>query len=300
MNAPMKRPDFFILGAPKCGTTSLDAWLGAHPRIFTAPKEPDYFNRDPGDMNNLRQYESLFAAANDAHLAVGETSPKYLRHPHAVGNILRYNDAAKFIVMVRNPADMAMSWHAQQLRNDNEDVRDFETAWNLQYQRRAGDAMPRLCYDAANLLYGDVCALGKQLARVYEQAARERVHVVVFDDVVADPGRVYRAVLKFLQTPDDGRAVFDAHNPGRLPRFRYLNRKLSDAHAKLAQVKTAFGIRRSFNGGALLQRLKRLNSRADSRPPLRPEFRRALADYFADEVRLLESLLSRDLSHWRR
>jgi len=296
------KPNFFILGAPKCGTTSLDAWLAAHPRIFTAPKEPDYFNRDPAavDATSLRQYEALFAAAGDAHIAVGETSPKYLRHPHALANILRYNAAAKCIVLVRNPADMAMSWHAQQLMNDNEDVRDFETAWNLQDARRAGESIPRLCYAPANLRYADVCALGAQLKRVHNSVPAARVHVVVFDDLRAAPACVYRAVLKFLGAPDDGRAVFDLHNPGRLPRFRYVNRKLADAHAKLAQVKTALGIRRAFNTGALVERLRRLNRRTDSRAPLRPEFRRALVEHFADEVRQLEELLGRDLSRWRR
>lgn len=300
----MKRPDFFIIGAPKCGTTSMDAWLGAHPRIFTAPKEPDYFNRDPDavDAKSLQQYESLFAAATDAHIAVGETSPKYLRHPHAVDNIRAYNASAKFIVMVRNPVDMAASWHAQQLRNDNENVRDFEVAWNLQDKRRAGDAVPRLCYDRANLLYGDVCALGKQVARVYERVPAERVHVVVFDELQDDPATVYRAVLRFLQVPDDERPAhaFAAHNPGRLPRFRYLNRALSDAQVRLARVKTALGIDKSFNTGALVNLLKRLNTRVDSRPPMRPEFRRALNDYFADEVRQLATLIDRDLSHWLR
>jgi len=299
----MKRPNFFIIGAPKCGTTSLDAWLAAHPRIFTAPKELDYFNRAPdAAAAGLPQYESSFATATDAHIAVGETSPKYLRHPHAVGNIRAYNDAAKFIVMVRNPVDMAASWHAQQLRNDNENVRDFETAWRLQDARRAGDAIPRLCYDRANLLYGDVCALGKQLARVYEIVAAERVHVVVFDELRDDPARAYRAVLRFLQVPDDEMPAnnFAAHNAGRLPRFRYLNRALSDAHARLGRAKTALGIARPFNTGALVKRLKQLNTRADSRPSLRPDFRRQLVDYFASDVRQLETLIGRDLSHWMR
>lgn len=296
----MRRPTFFILGAPKCGTTSLDAWLAAHPRIFTAPKEPDFFNAGPGDVKNLKQYESLFADATDAHVAVGETSPKYLRHPHALDNILAYNNAAKFIVMVRNPVDMAASWHAQQLFNDNENMRDFEAAWNLQAQRRAGDAIPRLCYAPANLLYADVCALGRQLKRVYERAPGGRVHVVVFDDLVADPGRVYRAALQFLDAPDDGRAVFDAHNPGRAPRLRYVNRMAREAHARLANAKNALGIRKSFNSGALVERLSRWNARVESGRPMRPAFRRELNDYFADDVRLLAELIGRDLSHWNR
>lgn len=297
----MRRPNFFVLGAPKCGTTSLDAWLAAHPRIFTAPKEPDYFiNDNAGDMNNLTQYESLFAAATDAHIAIGETSPKYLRHPHALANILRYNNAAKFIVMVRNPVDMAASWHAQQLLNDNENTRDFETAWNLQERRRAGDAIPRLCYAPANLLYADVCALGEQLKRVYERVPAERVHVILFDDLAADPAAVYRAALAFLGAPDDGRAAFESHNRGRLPRLRYVNRIAREAHARLAKAKNALGIRRAFNAGALVKRLSRLNTQDEFRAPMRPEFRRALNDYFADDVRLLAALSGRDLSHWMR
>jgi len=295
-----QKPGFFILGAPKCGTTSLAAWLKLHPRIFTAPKEPNYFNTRGFGMTSASQYQALFAGSTDRHLAVGEASPKYLRCPDAVASILRYNHRARFIVMVRNPVDMAASFHWHQIRNENENVRDFEAAWNLQDKRRAGAAIPRLCYDSDNLLYGDVCRLGGQLARVYEQARPERVHVVVFDDLKRDPAGVYGAVLKFLQVPEHRPAEFDVHNLGRVPRVHYLNRMTDDALRRLGRAKTALGIRRAFNTGVFVNRLKRLNRRADSRAPLRPEFRRALVEHFADEVRQLEELLGRDLSRWRR
>ncbi|MDD9857119.1 MAG: sulfotransferase [Gammaproteobacteria bacterium] len=295
-----KKPNFFIIGAPKCGTTSLDAWLKSHPRIFTAVKEPNYFNTRGFGMTSASKYEALFAGATDRHLAIGEASPKYLRCPDAVANILRYNRQARFIVMVRNPVDMAASFHWQQIREENENMRDFETAWNLQDKRRAGAAIPRMCYDRANLLYGDVCSLGGQLARVYEQARPERVHVVVFDDLKRDPAGVYRSVLKFLRVSDDHMAVFDVHNPGRVPRVPCLNRMMDDALGRLARVKAALGIRRRFNSSAWVMPLKRFNTRIAPHPPLTPDFRRALVDYFADDVRLLESLIGRDLSHWSR
>lgn len=292
-----KKPDFFILGAPKCGTTSLDAWLKSHPRIFTPAKEPNYFNTKGFGMTSLSQYEALFAGATDRHLAVGETSPKYLRCPDAVANILRYNPRARFIVMVRNPVDMAYSWHAQQLRNDNENMRDFEAAWNLQDERRAGRRIPRFCYDAANLLYGEVCSLGGQLQRVYEQVPAGRVHVVVFDDLKADAAGVYRSVLRFLRVPEDHRPVFEAHNPARVPRLRYLNRILVDAPLRL---KTALGIRGSFNFYKWISKLRQLNTRIDHRPPLPQRLRHSLAEYFHDDVQLLGRLTGRDLSHWNR
>ncbi len=98
------RPNFFILGAPKCGTTSIAAWLGQHPAIFIpAMKEPNFFNTDINQppiygVETLDEYEALFAPATTAHHAIGEASVFYLTSAVAVANILRYQPAARFIV----------------------------------------------------------------------------------------------------------------------------------------------------------------------------------------------------------
>src|SRR5262245_35065298 len=85
----MKKPTFFIIGAPKCGTTSLAAWLADHPDIFMSPtKEPHYFNTDHKRyLNSLAGYEQLFEDATDRHSAVGEASVWYLYSANAVENI---------------------------------------------------------------------------------------------------------------------------------------------------------------------------------------------------------------------
>jgi hypothetical protein len=76
----VKTPNFFILGAPKCGTTSLAAWLAAHPAVYMSPlKEPAYFAADlKVDRPGPQEYRALFSAAGDIHLAVGEASTCYL------------------------------------------------------------------------------------------------------------------------------------------------------------------------------------------------------------------------------
>jgi len=86
----MKKPNFFILGAPKCGTTSLAMWLSEHPNIFMCPiKEPHYFNTDGLQrIKTLEQYESLFTDAKPEHVAVGEASTHYLYSKEAVPRIL--------------------------------------------------------------------------------------------------------------------------------------------------------------------------------------------------------------------
>jgi len=294
----MKRPNFFILGAPKCGTTSLDAWLSTHPGIFTAVKELHHFNTDHNYRlsADVANYESMFAAANESHVAVGEASVRYLHSRDAVANILRYNAAAKFIVMVRNPAEMVHAWHGQLVFNGEEDVTDFERAWNLQNARRGGESLPCGCIDVSALLYGEFCSVGAQLNRVYESAPRARVHVVLFDDLRDDPAGVYRAVLKFLDAPAEHTPPggFVAHNRAKVR--RRLLRQARHALQPLAKLKTALGIRKPFG---ISKRIEKYEGRAQPRAPLRPEFARALVEYFADDVRLLENLTGRDLSHWR-
>jgi hypothetical protein len=89
---PLRKPTFFIIGAPKCGTTSLAAWLGTHPDAFMSPtKEPDFFNTDDRQgVTSLSEYEELFREARNNHIAVGEASVWYLSSSHAVHNILDY------------------------------------------------------------------------------------------------------------------------------------------------------------------------------------------------------------------
>lgn len=128
------RPNFFIIGAPKCGTTSLDNWLGAHPAVFLSPmKEPHYLSTDLANrsVTNAAQYEKLFQNVSDVHIAVGEASTWYLYSINAVSNIeLAYPDA-RYIVITRNPVDMAHSLYHHNLRVLREDRATFEEAWSL-------------------------------------------------------------------------------------------------------------------------------------------------------------------------
>ena len=113
----MRKPNFFIVGGPKCGTTSLWSWLRTHPDIFMSHlKEPNFFNSDDNlGISGLTEYEALFRDARVSHTAVGEASVWYLSSPVAVQNILRFEPEARFIVLLRNPIEMAVAMHSQML-----------------------------------------------------------------------------------------------------------------------------------------------------------------------------------------
>jgi hypothetical protein len=294
----VRKPNLFLVGGPKCGTTSLHEYLAAHPQIFMCtPKEPCYFDKDlpwPDSPRSETEYMRLFEPANGGHLIVGEASTNYLYSQVAVRNILRFNPEARFIAMVRNPIDMAMSLHSYSLQELTEDVEDFEAAWRLQDERRQGRRLPTVNYQPDFVLYGPFCRLGEQLQRLYGQVERSRVHVVVFDDLCADAAGVYRGTMAFLGLQDDGRKVYPTRNVTGVPRFKAVHRLL----ASLLALRQSLPLPRL--GLDVFSRLKRLNVAAGARKGISADFRRELSEYFRSDVELLSALIERDLTSWLR
>lgn len=294
----MKKPNFFIIGAPKCGTTSMAAWLYEHPNIYMSPvKEPNFFNTDDNwtVVSSLRQYEALFRDAQEHHLAVGEASVWYLFSQTAVPNILQYSPTSRFIVMIRNPIDMAYSLHQQELYSGNEHIRDFAKAWELQSMRLKGREVSKFCVELKRLLYGPACKLGEQLERLYRLVPKERVLVIVLDDVKEDPRREYLKVLNFLNVPDDGRQNFPRYNPAKTYRSWWLGRIIGLSGRMVGRIKRTFRVQK---GVGVLNFINRVNTIRAPRPPLSKEMRAKLAAYFAEDIRLLSRLLDRDFSAW--
>jgi hypothetical protein len=147
----MKIPNFFIIGAPKCGTTSMSEYLRSHPNIyFSTPKEPYYFCRDiikplPHSVQTEGQYLTLFAKADKCHQAIGEGSVYYLYSNEAVQKIRSFNPEARLIVMVRDPIDMLHSLFHQNIVNGTENAPDFPTAWKWQEDRLRGEKLRIFC-----------------------------------------------------------------------------------------------------------------------------------------------------------
>jgi hypothetical protein len=289
----MKPPNFFIIGAPKCGTTSLAAWLAEHPSIFMSPaKEPHFFNTDDKRSTTSRaSYEALFRDARADHIAVGEASVWYLYSAEAVRNIKAYAPDAKFIVMLRNPIDMAPALHEELIFTGFEDVEDFAVAWDLQDARKQGRRIPKLCWEPRRLLYGEACRLGTQVDRLLTQIEPERLLTIFLDDVQDDVRKQYLRILDFLQVPDDGRLTFPNHNPAKERRWPLLPRVAVAA----VELKRKLGIERGLGIWRHIDAANRVNR---ERSPLRRETRERLVGYFGAEIALLAKLLRRDLRHW--
>lgn len=288
------KPNFFILGAPKCGTTSLAEWLGGHPSIFVCnPKEPKFFNTDwtlPNRPHSVAEYEQLFIEAKE-YSAIGEATTGYLSSQVAVSKILNYNPGAKFLVCLRDPIEMLASLHAQRLKEGVETEDDLFVAWEKQSSRVIGKQIPATCTDQKTLLYGPICSLGEQVERLLRQVNRDQVCFVLLEDLKRNPLNEYQRILKFLSLKDDGRTIFPVKNVGQLPRILWVaqsSRALGRLKKRLG-IYQNFGIQRWFNSQNEVPRNKNNIS---------PEFHAVLIDYFKDDVMKLSEFLEKDLSHW--
>ncbi len=222
----MKTPNFFIVGAPKCGTTAMYEYLAAHSDIYMPTfKEPHFFAEDMPErrqITSMDRYESLFPHTSQQYRRQGEASVFYLFSDVALRRIREFNPDAQLIIMLRNPVDMALSLHNQFLFTGREDVPEFARAWQLQDKRKGGVAVPAGCDDPQLLQYREVVALGSQVERALKIFPREQIHVVFFDDFVQDTRGEYEKLLKFLDVPSDGRTEFRKINPRKASRMRWL------------------------------------------------------------------------------
>ena len=288
-----KFPNFFILGAPKCGTTSLAAWLADNPSVFIPKiKEPHFFNTDDKQgVRSFAEYLELFATVSERHLAIGEASVWYLSSAVAVRNIVERQPGARFVVAIRNPIEMAPSLHSEMVVSGHESVRDFRSAWDLQDLRRAGKRRPAQSWAARRLLYGDVCALGSQLKRLKTLVSARQIHVVVLDDLIENPRREYLKLLDFLGATDDGRVDFPIYNSRKSLKWPQATRALFVA----AQIKNKLGVDLKLDLWRRLSDRNVTNAQAASLPQ---ETFELLSRYFADEIALLERELGRNLQYW--
>jgi len=313
---PAPFPDFFIPGAPRCGTTALSSWLSEHPQIcFSKPKETFYFSSPtwrPEDEKRWQQeYPRFFRHWTPEHRLVGEGSVGYLYDSDAQSRILKIRPDARFIVMVRNPLEMVPSLHQKMLFLLEEDEPDFERAWRLQERRRARVRLPPLATDPRLLLYADAGRLGSQLEALLTRIPREHCHIVVFDDFRRDPGASYRGVLRYLGLADDGREDFRPHQAGLHYRSRWLQRLMTrppGIRKTLRQERLQNADRKATRrlnrhrpkpwSARMRKRLRAWNRVAMKPAPLSAELCEELRVHFAPDVALLSQILERDLSHW--
>ena len=286
-----RRPDFYIVGAPKCGTTSLYQYLRQHPQVFMPDRKEPHFFTDAGHLPSsyrrmaAHEYLALFVGATEGQ-KVGEASVTYLYSTGAAARIREFTPAARIVVPLRDPVERAYSEY-----------------WN---SRRAG--MERLSFEDAIAAeprrspwqhYVGRGFYAQHVGRFIDALGVDAVHVCFFDDLVADALLLCRGVFSFLGVdPSVQVDTSTVYNVGGAPRWRSAG-VLYEGLARRAQplrrameavlpARLTQGLRRGF---------RRTLIRADV-PPMHAETRRRLQEAYAVDIERLQSITGRDLRHW--
>lgn len=299
-------PEFFIVGAPKCGTSSLFRALEEHPEIFVStPKEPKFFCPDFWGKNHgykdMEAYLSLFKDSNGK--VCGEGTTLYLYSEEAAQKIYDFNPKAKIIILLRNPVDFLYSYHSQLLRNCTEVVTNFSQALEMEKLRKDGKKIPSTCQFPRQLYYSEVAKFSIQVRRYLELFGDNQVKIILFDDLKQDISSVYRETLDFLGVDADFRASFKVYQANKKIKIQKLYMLINSPPKAILNFSKA--ITPSFlhplkkNLGNKLRSLsRRLLMQEKSRKSLSKSLRENLIEQYSQEISELTSIIKRDLSRW--
>lgn len=287
-----RKPDFFIVGAPKAGTSSLYNYLIQHPGVFMSyPKEPHFFyNRStPGSPvlqeKALEDYLGLFTGVSKG-VCAGEASTSYLWSASTASEIKHLQPEAKIIILLRDPVDRAYSHYWHQVQDGIEPL-DFEEALQAEPERIRQGRWHGLYYVDNGLYAG-------QVRRYLEVFGQEAVRVYLFEDLIRDTREVCRDVFEFLGLdPDVPLETEKIYNQGGAPRSKMFARLVRMKVIK-EPLKSVLPTTVSSNLGEWLR-----TSNNKPVPAMEPKTEARLRAIFDEDVVRLEGLIGRDLSYWR-
>jgi hypothetical protein len=295
----MKKPNFFIVGAAKSGTSTLWQHLKQHPAVFMPPneldKEPAYFS-PLKRRRSFDQYLDLFQKAHDRHRRIGEASTAYLTDPASARLIQQFNPESKIIIILRNPADRAYSAYNWMVMEGYEYAWSFRRALHLE-RKRAGKTIPNYwepeyywnyMYGAAGMYYDQV--------RRFVELFEDNVLIIRFDDFIANLQSEYNRICSFLGVESDDISP-SAQNVSRSvysPVLQFVLRKLSNRLNHYAIKHAGYKITSKQKRDRLLQ----IGVREKNPQPLSAEFRGALLQNYTENFQKLSELTGTDYTAW--
>jgi Sulfotransferase family len=275
-------PNLFLVGAPRCGTTSLFTYLAAHPDVFgPEEKEPHYYDRDLLGTGAISddEYAALFAGSSSARWRL-DASTFYLYSPGAPAAIARDAPDARILVAIRDPVELVASWHRLVVASGGEPIVDLASAIEAEPARREGRGVPPNVAPAC-LMYTEIGAFAKHVVR-WRDAFGDRVDVVRLEDLQSRPYETSARLLRSLGLDPVGGA-FPHLNPARRAMGVAVWMNRSSLVRSAARRLVPQRARR-----AVWNRVNRTLTPYSEREPVDAVLRRHLERLFAPELELLE------------
>ncbi|MGH2578536.1 MAG: sulfotransferase family protein [Actinomycetota bacterium] len=285
----VRLPNFFILGAGRCGTSSLALALNAHPDVFIPGiKEPSFFASSFQWVKDPARYVSLYEPASAA-AAVGDASHIYLEDPESPRILQAFFPDARFVLVFRHPADRALGLYAHMVEGGYELHRTFDQALDAEESRFHSERFRRSCRQSFwNYMYVRSGLFGEQVQRYFEYFEREQFWFTTLDRLVTEPAKTMRDLHRFLDVEPVEVETFprDATSKGTRSRVvAYAGQRLLRPLAR----------RTGFPGESMQTAITRWN-RGRDKPAMQPATRSRLQERFEPDLRLLRELTGIDLT----
>lgn len=246
------KPNLFIVGAAKAGTTSIYHYLKAHPEIYMSPiKEPNFFGKDIRWENFEPRYQRNTFLDNDTyfskekleerHIAFledmdaysklfengidskyrGEASTSYLYSTTAAQEIYTFNPQAKIIIILREPVDRALSHYFMDLSGTGQNEQDVLKGLQEDYQvTEKGWGISHLYIELS--LYYD------QVKRYLDCFPRNQICILYYDQLKNDSEKIKDGIYEFLGVPTLGKTpgLQKSYNNTQIPKTRLIKQML--------------------------------------------------------------------------
>jgi len=299
-----KLPNFLIIGAAKCGTSSLHKYLEQHPEIFMSKvKEPRFLSSQvtPFPLNGPRDhkveawyvkkyddYVSLFEGA-ETYSAVGEASADTIYfYRGTIPVVKQYLGDPKIIIMLRDPVKRAFSSYQHLVRDLREDL-SFEDGLKEEPNRITNNWELIYHYTAASMYYEAVKAFKENFSNV---------KVVLNEDLERRPKQVLREIFDFLgvdPTCDVNTEI--RYNVSGKPKSQWLHEFFFEGN--LARRIAQPIVRRIFSQETRIRIAQKIQEKNLVRLTINPGTKNRLQQFFEEDIQKLERLLGRDLSRWK-
>jgi hypothetical protein len=294
-------PTFFIVGAPRCGTTALYTYLSQHPDVFLPElKEPYFFATDlcfsPLRPKTEAEYISLFSRRNTEKIA-GEGSTHYIYSKEAPLNIKSFCPSARIIIMLRNPVDMIYSWHSLMCWQGHECIADFSEALDAEPDRKMGRRLSTAFPISKEFLcYRELGKYPQYVQRYLETFGADSVHIIDFHSLARDAASVVRDTCRFLGVSPDVAMRFPVINENKRARSAGLAVFLHNPSGVLRKMARAIIPDKVRH--RLIDKVHEWNTVTAPRPSLKTKLRDTLSAEFSRDVVDLERMLGRSFRHW--
>ncbi|MGB3404295.1 MAG: sulfotransferase domain-containing protein [Microcoleaceae cyanobacterium] len=296
MNTKSK-PSFYLVGAPKAGTSALASLLDQHPQISMCKIKESNFHCHDLDLpkpKSEKEYLSLFPVTSDTKVLADASILSLYSHDSAQ-SIAEYVDSPKVLMILRNPVDAMYSWYSQMSFVRNEHLPNFQAALDAEPERKKGNLIPNygaIQYCPQLLYYRDIMRYAEQVERYFSLFKPEQIMILTYDDFKHNLDKVYSQALEFINvapfTPQQEKV--NANKERRLPGLHsFLKKTLAEPAKALLPSRLR---------SEIIMIIDKINSKEVQRPQLEEDFKASLKQECLPDIIRLEKLINRDLSHW--